>query len=45
VARLSPLVYDHINLLGRYAFSVPDSVIRGELRRLRDPGEAIEDVA
>ena len=28
VARLSPLVFDHINLLGRYAFSVPDSVAR-----------------
>ena len=27
VARLSPLVFEHINLLGRYAFSVPDSVI------------------
>src|SRR5450759_817121 len=29
VARLSPLVFEHINLLGRYAFSVPDSVVRG----------------
>jgi len=45
VARLSPLVFDHINLLGRYAFSVPDSVVRGELRPLRNPGDAIEDVA
>jgi hypothetical protein len=25
VARLSPLIHDHINLLGRYAFSVPDA--------------------
>jgi hypothetical protein len=24
VARLSPLVFEHINLLGRYAFTVPD---------------------
>jgi hypothetical protein len=31
VARLSPLVFEHINLLGRYAFSVPDSVTRGQL--------------
>ncbi|MBA3714239.1 MAG: Tn3 family transposase, partial [Pyrinomonadaceae bacterium] len=31
VARLSPLVFDHINLLGRYAFSIPDPVQRGEL--------------
>jgi hypothetical protein len=43
--RASPLVFDHINLLRRYAFSVPESVVRGELRPLRDPGEAIEDVA
>src|SRR5215469_1867138 len=26
VARLSPLMFDHINLLGRYAFSMPESV-------------------
>jgi hypothetical protein len=45
VARLSPLVFDHINLLGRYAFSVPESVARGELRPLRSPTDAIEDVA
>ena len=36
-ARLSPLGCEHINLLGRYAFSVPDQVRRGELRPLRDP--------
>ncbi|MGA2402176.1 MAG: Tn3 family transposase, partial [Syntrophobacteraceae bacterium] len=35
VARLSPLVFEHINLLGRYAFSVPEAVLRGELRPLR----------
>jgi TnpA family transposase len=45
IARLSPLVFDHINLLGRYAFSVPESVIRGELRPLRRPEDALEDVA
>lgn len=43
VARLSPLVFEHINLLGRYAFSVPESVARGELPPLRDPGEAIQE--
>ena len=26
VARLSPLVFEHINLLGRYAFPVPGAV-------------------
>src|SRR4051812_42654152 len=35
VARLSPLVFDHINLLGRYAFSVPDWVTLGQLRPIR----------
>lgn len=45
VARLSPLVFDHINLLGRYAFSVPDAVWRGELRPLRDPADNFEEVA
>jgi len=45
MARLSPLVFDHINLLGRYAFSVPASVARGQLRPLRNPTDALEDVA
>lgn len=36
-ARLSPLIYEHINMLGRYSFAMPDSVIRGELRPLRNP--------
>jgi hypothetical protein len=46
VARLSPpLIHDHINLLGRYAFSVPEAVQRGELRPLRNPADSIEDVA
>jgi hypothetical protein len=39
VAHLSPLTHDHINMLGRYSFAVPDSVIRGELRPLRSPIE------
>jgi hypothetical protein len=38
VARLSPLAFKHINMLGRYAFTLPDTVTRGELRPLRDPG-------
>lgn len=45
VARLSPLVFDHINLLGRYAFSIPDPVRRGELRPLRNPTDSSDDVA
>jgi len=35
----------HINLLGRYAFSVPEAVTRGELRPLRNPAEVLEEVA
>ncbi len=45
VGRLSPLIFDHINLLGRYAFAVPEAVSRGELRPLRKPADALEDVA
>lgn len=45
VARLSPLIFEHINLLGRYAFLVPESVRRGELRPLRTPSEAFDEVA
>ncbi|WP_043946955.1 Tn3 family transposase, partial [Ralstonia solanacearum] len=37
VARLSPLLHPHINVLGRYSFSVPDAVAKGGLRSLRDP--------
>ncbi len=37
VVRLSPLGFDHINMLGRYAFILPDPIARGELRPLRDP--------
>jgi hypothetical protein len=43
IARLSPLNFKHINMLGRYAFSLPANVARGELRPLRDPSIAIRD--
>lgn len=36
VSRLSPLQHEHINMFGRYSFSVPESVAKGELRPLRD---------
>ena len=38
-ARLSPLGHEHINMLGRYSFSIPESVARGELRPLRNPSD------
>ncbi len=34
VARLSPLMYRHINVLGRYTFSLAEPVANGELRPL-----------
>lgn len=39
VERFSPLVYGHVNLLGRYHFAVPEAVLRVELRPLRDPND------
>ncbi len=39
VARLSPLIYDHINMLGRYSFVMPETVARGELRPLHNPSD------
>ena len=40
-ARLSPLIFDHINLLGRYAFSVPESVGRGEPQAASNPRRSV----
>ena len=44
VERLSPLLLDHINVLGRYVFALKESVRQGHLRPLRDPGE-LDDLA
>jgi TnpA family transposase len=44
IARLSPLVFEHINVLGRYAFSLPEAVSRGELRPLRNASNAFEEI-
>ena len=38
--RLSPFGHEHINMLGRYSFAVPEAVTRGELRPLRTASEA-----
>ncbi len=37
IARLSPLGFDHLNMLGRYNFSLPEIVQSGGLRPLRTP--------
>jgi len=43
VARLTPLGHEHINMLGRYAFTLPEPVARREMRPLRDPFAPIEE--
>jgi len=43
VARLSPLGFRHVNMLGRYAFTLPEFVARGELRPLSDPNATDPD--
>jgi len=37
VARLSPLVHEHVNVLGRYSFSLPEDLQRGAWRPFRVP--------
>ena len=37
VARVSPLLFKHINFLGRYAFDLPQTIADGALRPLRNP--------
>ncbi|NUP42672.1 MAG: Tn3 family transposase [Streptomyces sp.] len=41
VARLSPFVRHHVNVLGRYSFQLPD--LPGGLRPLRDPRAPVEE--
>ncbi len=42
LARLSPLMHKHISFLGRYAFSLPEPVAKGQLRPLRMPTSAAD---
>ncbi|CAO5185801.1 transposase [Frankia sp. AiPs1] len=37
ITRLSPLGFDHLRMLGRYNFSLPDDIRDGQLRPLRTP--------
>ena len=37
-AQLSPFGHEHINMLGRYSFSVPEAVALDELRALSKGG-------
>jgi hypothetical protein len=46
VARLSPLKWAHINVLGRFEFTMSPDVAGGDLRPLRDPNAfVVDDVA
>ena len=36
VARLSPLPYKHVNMLGHYSFSLADFITQGKLRSLNE---------
>jgi hypothetical protein len=40
IARLSPLIWRRLNFLGRYDFSLPDTVMNGDFRPLRNPTSA-----
>ncbi|MDP9475010.1 MAG: Tn3 family transposase [Actinomycetota bacterium] len=42
LARVSPLVREHVHVLGRYQFTLEESVAQGGVRPLRDPAEIDE---
>lgn len=44
LAKLSPLEHRNINVLGRYSFTLPDTVSQGRLRPLRE-SDGIDDLA
>ena len=43
VARLSPFVREHVNVVGKYNFLLPD-LGEGVIRQLRDPGAADDEL-
>lgn len=45
VQRLSPLGYDHINIVGKYSFNLPETIANGELRPLINIDEIIKQEA
>ena len=40
VARLSPLLHGHLNVLGRYLFWISEAIASGALRDLRNPEDS-----
>ena len=43
-ARLSPLIYGHINVLGHYSFTLNDLVMKGQLRPLNQVTVELESL-
>ena len=43
VARLSPFVREHLNVVGKYSFLLPD-LGEGGIRQLRDPDAADDEL-
>ncbi len=41
IARLSPLIHGHINMLGHYSFNLSEEVLAGALRALNTDDEDI----
>jgi hypothetical protein len=39
------LLHEHLNMLGRYDFTLPDRIAAGELRPLRSPTDWEEHLA
>jgi hypothetical protein len=37
VARLSPLLHEHVDMFGKYDFTLPEGSADGQFRPLRDP--------
>ena len=44
ILTLSPLLHEHINLHGRYYCGLTEALQRGELRALRDPRNAMQEL-
>ena len=34
IVRISPLMHGHINMLGHYTFTLPEDILKGEMRTL-----------
>ena len=39
IARLSPLIHKHVNMLGHYSFTLAEQMLNGELKPLKQPSD------